>query len=134
MKELAYADVDGELLEVNAFFCPRSERFKRLFQNVGAQFDDEPGLLRNRDELVRRDRAQGVILPTRQDLASDHFLFRIELGLVKKRDLIVLQGEVELAFDLKMRFDPFGKCIIEDDDTVAPLRFDLIHGDVRLFD
>ena len=69
-------------------------------QHLGAEFDNEAGVLGDRDEFGRRDEAAGRMQPARQRLDADHLVAAgVEDRLVEHLEAVVRDGLAQVLLD-----------------------------------
>ena len=69
-------------------------------QHLGAELDDEPGMLGDRDEFGRRDEAARRVRPARQRLDADDLVAAgVEDRLVEHLEAVVLDGLAQVLLD-----------------------------------
>ena len=71
MAELRGRQVDRHPAQLQALLLPGLQLGDRLFQHPGADAVDIAGILRDGDELDRRDGTELRVLPTQQRLGAD---------------------------------------------------------------
>ena len=99
--KLAHADVDrqSEVLGL-APARPRGELLAGSLQHPMAQRQDQAGVFGQRDELHRRHHAPLGVQPARQHLGTRELALRIDLRLVVKDKLPVLQTLTQIGLQL----------------------------------
>jgi hypothetical protein len=101
VEQLARTDVDGDV-DVVAVVSPGPALGEGGLEHVSRQRPDHPGLLRERDELLRLDEAERGVLPAHERLdAADRAGQRGRERLVVDVDLAVLDRPAQIRDDLQ---------------------------------
>ncbi len=128
--ELARGDVDGHADRV-AGVAPAHALVARLVEDPATDFDHQPGLLQQRDEVVRLDDAARGALPADQRLhARGAHLSQVERRLVDQEELVVLERHAQVHLELHPRLHRRVHARFEDHVAVAPVPLGLVHGHV----
>jgi hypothetical protein len=92
---------------------------------------DQPGLLRQRDELVGRHDAAPRMTPADQGLGADDGLAgKIEDGLVEQEELLVPEGRAQIDLELQAIPGIWIHARVEHRVAVLPRRLGCVEGQV----
>ncbi|MCY1422975.1 hypothetical protein D9M71_386770 [compost metagenome] len=101
MVQLHGGEVDRHAQFAEALVMPFAQLPASLVEHPLADGDDAAVLLGQRDELVRRHKAQFRVLPANQRLDADHAKVAVaDLRLVDQVQLIAVEGFAQVLFQL----------------------------------
>jgi hypothetical protein len=130
--ELARGEVDRHL-QAGALRRrpPRGRLPAGLPQHPRPERHDQAGLLGHRDELRRRQRARGRVLPADQRLeAGDDQAGRVRDRLVHHAELVIVEGPEDLFLDHHVTLQLEPEPLVEDLHPPAAALLGVVHGDV----
>src|SRR5579884_4123435 len=88
--KIAGREIDGDA-DLPSLIPPGSTLVERGVENPEGQRFDQPRLLRDRDELIRRDDPEIGTTPADQRFDTDHpACLQIDLRLIEQKELILL--------------------------------------------
>jgi hypothetical protein len=130
--ELVRRDIDADAQVLGARQrAPFHRLATRFAQDEAADFDDEPGLLGDGDELVGPDQTAGGVVPTYERLEGfDRLRLEIEQRLVMHDELAVLQRVPEITVQRVASRQLRLHRGFEHLDPVAAPRLRGVHGDI----
>ena len=103
----------------------------RLDEHPAADRYDQPGVLGEGDELVRRDETAGGVLPADEGLdPSDGVRVEIEDGLVGEEELVRSDGNAQVGLKLEALADDCLHLGGEQHGAVLPRALGLVEGDI----
>ena len=130
-EELAAGDIDADeeriaIARQDAMPCRRL--VQRLAENVAAEFHDQAGFLRKRDEIARRQTSACRMIPAHERLeASKLVRGQARDRLIEHRNLLALQRHAQFAFEREAVLLFRAHRGIENLDTVGPLALGAQH-------
>ena len=95
---------------------------------------DESTLLGHTNEFARGYQPTLRVLPADQGLGTHHAAVQVELRLVVQHKLPRREGHLQVGLQLRAHADRDLHLRVEEAQRVAPLRLDLVHGDVGLLE
>ena len=129
--ELDGGEIDRHAPVVMTRRPPGAHLAARLVDDPVADGDDEPALLRQRQEAGRRDGTMLRVLPAQQGLGSDHLAATgTVFGLVVQGQLPPLQGVLQLLVQQELLVGVGVHGAVEVVVVVAPLLLGVIHGGI----
>ena len=124
-------DADGTRCTRRVLRAPRRQRLTGLPLHPLAQSDDQAGLLGDRDEFGRGDRAENRVIPAHQGFGRNHLSRgQFDDGLVDEVQLGGADGAAQAGFNHDVPGQLLVHGLVEDNRAGAARVLGLVHGDI----
>ncbi|MCY1285441.1 hypothetical protein D9M70_343770 [compost metagenome] len=134
LAQFAGADVDRQH-QPGPIRLPAGQAAAGAFQHPVREFEDQPGLLRQRDELRRRDLAPAGVVPAHQRFGPYHAAVgQGQLRLELQAQLVAVDGLAQLALQLQALVDGRLHFRGEEVQRIAPGLLGPVHRRIGLLE